>query len=131
MVEAGEAATADLKLMKEGVEITLKVYFDVDQATIRPESKDGLAAAAKIMNDNPGIKVEIVGHTDNTGSEEYNLALSRRRAQAVVDYLVTQLGVDRSLLTAKGYGEAKPVATNDTDEGRQLNRRVEFKVLEK
>lgn len=131
MVEAGEAATADIKLMKEGVEITLKVYFDVDQATIRPESKDGLAAAAKIMNDNPGIKVEIAGHTDNTGSDEYNLELSKRRAQAVVDYLVTKHGVDRSLLMAKGYGEAKPVATNDTDEGRQLNRRVEFKVLEK
>lgn len=129
-VRAGETATADFELVKEGVEITLKVYFDVDKATLRPESRDGLAAAAKLLKENPGVSVEIAGHTDNTGSDEYNLALSKRRAQAVVDYLVTKHGIDRSRLTVKGYGESKPVATNDTEDGKQLNRRVEFKVLE-
>jgi outer membrane protein OmpA-like peptidoglycan-associated protein len=73
--------------------------------------------------------VEIQGHTDSKGSDSYNLSLSDRRAASVVAYLVQNLGIDPSRLTSKGYGEGMPIATNDTDAGRALNRRVEFNIL--
>jgi outer membrane protein OmpA-like peptidoglycan-associated protein len=82
-----------------------------------------------MLSENPTIKVEIQGHTDSKGSDSYNLALSDRRAAAVVAYLVTNLGVDPSRLTSRGYGEGMPIATNDTDAGRALNRRVEFAII--
>jgi len=81
------------------------------------------------MNDNPNIKIEISGHTDNIGSAAYNQKLSESRAKAVVDYLIEH-GIDRSRLSYMGYGFEKPIAPNDTEEGRQLNRRVEFKIVE-
>jgi outer membrane protein OmpA-like peptidoglycan-associated protein len=110
--------------------ITLRgIYFDFDQATIKPESKPALEAAARMLNENPTINVEIQGHTDSKGSDSYNLSLSDRRAASVVAYLVQNLGIDMSRLTSRGYGESMPIATNDTDAGRALNRRVEFKIL--
>ncbi len=81
-----------------------------------------------VMNDNSTIKVEISGHTDSKGSDDYNRDLSQGRAQEVVNYIISQ-GIEESRMNAKGYGEEKPVATNDTDEGRAENRRVEFTVL--
>jgi outer membrane protein OmpA-like peptidoglycan-associated protein len=120
----------DFELVKEGMTITLRgVYFDYDKATIKPESHPALADAAKILQENPGIKVEIQGHTDSDGSEAYNQQLSQRRAQSVVTYLVQNFAIDPARLTAKGYGELQPVASNSTPEGKALNRRVEFVIL--
>ena len=81
-----------------------------------------------LLNQNPEIKVEISGHTDNTGSKTDNVNLSLERAKVVVNTLI-QKGIDKNRLTAKGYGDAQPIAPNDTDENRQLNRRTEFKIL--
>ena len=80
------------------------------------------------LKQNPKISVEISGHTDSKGSDEYNLNLSQGRSQSVVDYLISQ-GIDATHLQAHGYGETKPIDTNDTEEGRANNRRVEFTIL--
>jgi outer membrane protein OmpA-like peptidoglycan-associated protein len=82
-----------------------------------------------LLKGNPEKKIEIGGHTDNVGSDEANLTLSNNRAQSVVDYLIKK-GIATTRLTAKGYGETLPIATNDTDAGRAKNRRTEFKVIE-
>ncbi len=120
-----------LKAIAIGNKIILKnIFFDFDKSTLRPESQTELDRLVKLLNENPTIKIELSGHTDSKGSDEYNLKLSQNRAQAVVDYL-TQHGIDKGRLTAMGYGETKPIATNDTDEGRQLNRRTEFEILSK
>jgi len=79
---------------------------------------------------NPDIKIEIAGHTDNVGKVNYNLVLSNSRAKAVADYITTH-GVSPDRITSRGYGMSKPVADNKTKEGRALNRRVEFTILEK
>jgi outer membrane protein OmpA-like peptidoglycan-associated protein len=130
VVEKGKPMVKDFELVKVGMSITLKgIYFDFNQATIKPESKPALDNAAKILTDNPTIKVEIQGHTDSVGSSDYNLKLSDRRAQSVVNYLVQNYGIDVNRLTAKGYGKTMPIADNSTAEGRALNRRVEFKIL--
>ena len=130
VVEKGKPTVKDFELVKVGMSITLKgIYFDFNQATIKPESKPALDGAAKILKDNPTIKVEIQGHTDSVGSSAYNLKLSDSRAQAVVNYLVQNYGIDVNRLTAKGYGKTMPIADNSTAEGRALNRRVEFKIL--
>lgn len=82
------------------------------------------------MAENPRLKVEIAGHTDNIGTAAYNMQLSQRRAEAVKDYLVKK-GIDPRRITAKGYGKTRPLASNDDEkEGRELNRRVEFRVIE-
>ena len=81
----------------------------------------------KLLTDIPTMKIELGGHTDSKGSDEYNMKLSASRAQAVVDYLATH-GIDKNRLTSNGYGETKPMDTNDTEEGRQLNRRTEFEI---
>jgi OOP family OmpA-OmpF porin len=101
----------------------LKVLFDFDKAELRPESITELERVVKFMNDVPIATVLVEGHTDSIGSEAYNLALSDRRAKAVFDYL-TSRGVDPARLKSVGKGEAEPIASNDTEEGRQLNRRV-------
>jgi OOP family OmpA-OmpF porin len=81
-----------------------------------------------LLNENPGIEIEMSAHTDSRGSDEYNFTLSDNRARSVMEYIISQ-GIARNRITSHGYGESKPVATNDTDDGRQLNRRVEFKIL--
>ena len=80
------------------------------------------------MKENPAIVIEMSAHTDAKGSDEYNFKLSDNRARSVMEYIISK-GIDASRITSKGYGESKPVATNETDEGRQLNRRVEFTIL--
>ena len=82
----------------------------------------------QLMNENPGLKIEIGGHTDNVGKPADNLTLSNNRAKAVINYLVSK-NIPAQRLTAKGYGETKPVADNKTDDGRALNRRTEMKVV--
>lgn len=119
-----------LEKAKKGAKVILRnIFFDYDKATLRPESKAELERVYDFLKQNPNIKIEISGHTDNIGSQEYNQRLSEHRARAVVEYLI-HLGIDEIRLTYKGYGKLQPVATNDTEEGRQLNRRVEFKILE-
>ena len=82
------------------------------------------------LKQNETVEIEISGHTDSKGSDTYNETLSQGRSQSVVDYLASQ-GIDGARLTARGYGEAKPIDSNDTEEGRANNRRVEFTVLKK
>jgi len=105
--------------------ITLHGEFDIDQAVIRPEYRDEVAKVGDFMKKYPTTTAVIEGHTDNVGSVQHNLDLSQRRAEAVVTYLVENFGIDRSRLSAKGFGLSRPVADNATDEGRQKNRRIE------
>lgn len=120
-----------LKKVEVGSVIVLRnIFFDFDKATIRPESANELDRLIKLLTENPTIKIELGSHTDSKGSDEYNMKLSDNRSKSVVDYLI-QKGIPADRLTAKGYGETKPIDTNDTDEGRQNNRRTEFKILSK
>ncbi len=115
--------------VKVGSKMVLKnIFFDFDKATLRDESISELSRLIKLMNDYPNLRVEISGHTDNKGSLEYNTTLSQSRAKSVVDYLIRN-GVSGSRLEYKGYAFNAPITTNDTEEGRQMNRRVEFKII--
>lgn len=106
------------------------VHFDFDKATLKPEAITVLNEAAALLSKHEKVVVEVAGHTDSKGSEQYNQGLSERRAQAVKDYLNSK-GVKASRLSARGYGESQPVASNDTDAGRAENRRVELIVLDR
>jgi OmpA-OmpF porin, OOP family len=101
------------------------VLFDFNKSTLQPASDAALQPAANLMTANKTLKLEVQGHTDNVGNDAYNQTLSEARAKAVVTWL-TQHGVAADRLTAKGYGRAKPVADNGSDEGRARNRRVEI-----
>ena len=120
-----------LEPIEVGLTVRLKnIYFDFNKTSLKPESFAELNKVVNFLDQNPTVEIEISGHTDNKGSDEYNLTLSQGRSQAVVDYLASQ-GIGTNRLTAKGYGESKPVETNDTEDGRAINRRVEFTVLKK
>jgi len=101
--------------------------FDFDKATLTAEGKQRVDNAAKVLKDNPSIKVSVDGHTDSIGSDKYNQGLSERRAQAVANELVSQ-GIAKSRLHVQGFGKRKPVADNKTAAGRARNRRVEIVV---
>jgi OOP family OmpA-OmpF porin len=101
------------------------VHFDFDRAELTAEGRRILDEAARILQNNPHVRVDIVGHTDSRGSDEYNQGLSERRAESVRSYLAGR-GIAQSRMTASGRGESQPIATNDTDEGRARNRRVEL-----
>ena len=103
------------------------VLFDFGKYTLRPGTREKLARVSGIILAHPGLRIEVEGHTDNVGSDEFNQKLSEQRAGAVRDYLVGA-GVAAANVTARGFGEAQPVATNNTDQGRQQNRRVELVV---
>jgi len=105
------------------------IYFDFNSAMIKPESYPVLDDAAKVLLAKPTMRVEIGGHTDSIGSDSYNQKLSYQRANSVRDYLITYHKIDPSRIIAIGYGEAMPIADNRTKSGRDLNRRIEFKVL--
>jgi outer membrane protein OmpA-like peptidoglycan-associated protein len=112
------------------IEFEGTVFFDFEQATIKPESFPLLNALAKTMKENPQIKkVRVDGHTDSVGADDFNLNLSQRRAAAVVDYMIAQ-GVEAERLASEGFGKSKPIADNATEEGRAKNRRVELTILE-
>jgi len=125
----------ELEPIQIGSKIVLNnIFFDFDKATLRDISKIELEKLTKLMVNNPKIIVEISGHTDAKGNENYNLKLSQDRAQAVVNYLITR-GIDKNRMIAKGYGKSRPIANNynpdgtENPEGMQLNRRVELKVI--
>lgn len=108
---------------------TLKnVYFDTDKATLRESSNDALNDLLSALQTNPAMEIEIAGHTDSKGDADYNRKLSQRRAESVKQYLVKR-GIDEDRLKAKGYGESEPIATNETEQGRQKNRRTEVRIL--
>lgn len=113
---------------KETAVVINNIFFEYDKAELKPESFPELERVAKMLLKYPDARVEISGHTDNLGSDMYNLELSRKRAEAVVQYLVSA-GMNPAMLEARGYGKTKPLATNDTDDGRAQNRRVEFKFV--
>jgi len=109
------------------------IYYDYDKAVLRPESVASLDSVLHFLTDNPSISVEIYSYTDAKGKDEYNLALSQRRAQAVLDYMEKN-GIDRGRMTARGFGNKNAVAANavngkDNPEGRQMNRRTEFRIV--
>ena len=114
----------------EGIKITFDsgILFDVDSSVLQSESKSNIESLANILNRYPDTEIVVEGDTDSTGSEDYNLALSERRAQAVANYQIS-LGVDSERISIIGLGETNPVATNETVEGRQQNRRVEIAIF--
>ncbi len=119
-----------LKKIKIGESIVLRnIFYDYNKSTVRPESESELGRLKELLTENPQIKVEISGHTDNVGGDKYNQELSEARAKSVVDYLTTK-GIPAGRMIFVGYGEQEPLATNDTPEGRQENRRTEFKIIE-
>ncbi len=128
-----QEVTKDVQLsnLTVGTKIVLRnIFFDFDKSSLRPESTNELERLTKLLTDVPTLKIEISGHTDNKGAADYNQRLSESRAKSVVDYLISK-GIAADRLQFKGYGLTQPMAGNETDEGRQLNRRTEFKVLSK
>jgi outer membrane protein OmpA-like peptidoglycan-associated protein len=103
------------------------VLFDTAKFTLRPGAREKLAKVSGILLSHPGLRVQVEGHTDSVGGEEYNQRLSEERASAVRDYLVAE-GVGLNSVTARGFGKTQPVASNDNAAGRQQNRRVELVV---
>jgi outer membrane protein OmpA-like peptidoglycan-associated protein len=107
------------------IRITQQIQFDFDKATIKPVSFPILDAVRDVLRDNPNIKIEVQGHTDNKGNAGYNLKLSQSRADSVRNYLVAH-GIDLARLTSKGYGMTQPLVPNNNEANRALNRRVQF-----
>ncbi len=121
----------DLKLspIEVGEEIRLNnLFFDTDKSDLKQTSELELDRLVRFLKNNPNISIQINGHTDNVGQAAYNVALSERRAQSVVNYLISK-GIAKERLTSKGFGMTKPVASNDTAEGKASNRRVEMRIL--
>ena len=114
------------KLLTEGKLVSYGIYFDVNKDVVKPESYGTLKGIADVLNENPDVKVKIVGHTDSDGADPANLDLSKRRGGAVKAELVKNFGIDGSRLEADGMGETQPVAPNDTPANKALNRRVEL-----
>jgi outer membrane protein OmpA-like peptidoglycan-associated protein len=119
-----------LKPLKAKTKLVLNdITFETNSADLNTSSYEELDRVIKLLIDNPDIKIEISAHSDNVGSDAYNMKLSSKRAQSVVDYLISgQLPLER--LIAKGYGESMPIASNDTEENRAKNRRVELKIID-
>jgi outer membrane protein OmpA-like peptidoglycan-associated protein len=120
---------AKVERVGEGIKITFSsgILFDVDKASLKDQSRSELAELSVILNKYNDTNILLVGHTDSTGGDEYNLGLSRRRAQSVSGYLTTQQ-VASARIGTEGYGKARPVTSNDTAAGRAQNRRVEVAI---
>ncbi|MBN2199068.1 MAG: OmpA family protein [Candidatus Aminicenantes bacterium] len=121
---------AKVERIGEGIKITFEsgLLFDVDKSELRPASKENLTELARILNKYEDTNILIEGHTDSTGSEEYNMNLSKSRAESVSAHLA-MLEVKSPRFTVVGYGEMQPIALNDTEEGRQFNRRVDIAIM--
>jgi OmpA-OmpF porin, OOP family len=113
------------KVATDGKIVTHGILFDVDKSTLKPQSMGTINKICALLKKEPSLKFEIDGHTDNSGSSKHNMELSRQRADAVKDELV-KLGIDASRLTTRGFGDTRPMDSNDTPEGKANNRRVEF-----
>jgi outer membrane protein OmpA-like peptidoglycan-associated protein len=129
----------EVKSMKQEVEFSIRegidkdgkvalygILFDIGKSDIKPESSETLKQITGYLNTNPSVKIIVAGHTDNTGTFESNLTLSEARAESIKNYLVDNAKIAASRLISAGVGQACPVSTNDTEEGRKLNRRVEI-----
>jgi outer membrane protein OmpA-like peptidoglycan-associated protein/tetratricopeptide (TPR) repeat protein len=118
-----------LSPIKVGEKIVLNnIFFETAKYTLKKQSKIELSKVVQFLEENPSLKIEVSGHTDNVGSDESNLKLSKNRAKSVVDYLV-QEGIESSRIRSKGYGSTQPIADNDTKAGKAKNRRTEFEII--
>jgi len=126
---AALAAVGKVKTTEDEISVVLNndILFGYGKSALSAESKDTLNTAVEILNKIPNRSLVVEGHTDSIGSEEYNMYLSEQRAKIVYDYMLEK-GLKMKEVTYKGYGETRPIADNNTKEGRQANRRVEFKV---
>jgi outer membrane protein OmpA-like peptidoglycan-associated protein len=121
--------TFELMLIEAGKIVKLEnIFFDFNQAALKTESYKELNNLIQFLQNNPKVKIEISGHTDNVGTNDYNLNLSKTRAESVAEYVISKIA-EASRVQYKGYGASHPLETNDTEEGRASNRRVEFKIL--
>ncbi len=130
--EAFKEINKNIQLQKFSIgnKINLKnIFYDQGKATLKPESLSEINRVVNLMNKNIDIKIEVASYTDSEGSSESNLTLSQARSQSVLDFLFSA-GISKENVVAKGYGEADPIASNDTEEGRKLNRRTEIKILQ-
>jgi outer membrane protein OmpA-like peptidoglycan-associated protein len=120
---------ARVERIGEGIKVTFDsgILFDFDKSTLRPASQEQIRKFAEALKKYEDTEIFVAGHTDATGTEDYNLTLSRQRAESVANYL-EGLGVSRTRFTISGLGETQPIATNNTAEGQQLNRRVEVAI---
>ena len=121
---------AEVERVNEGIKVTMKenmVNFAFNSSELSSATKTNLDKLAKVLVNNPDTNINIYGHTDNKGTDAYNMTLSEKRAKSVVNYLASH-GVKRNRMFAKGMGESDPVATNETEAGRAENRRVEFAI---
>ncbi len=121
---------AEVERVNEGIKVTMKenmVNFAFNSSELSSATKTNLDKLAKVLVNNPDTNINIYGHTDNKGTDAYNMTLSEKRANSVVNYLASH-GVKRNRMFAKGMGESDPVATNETEAGRAENRRVEFAI---
>jgi outer membrane protein OmpA-like peptidoglycan-associated protein len=128
-----EASIIELEMEVQPIELGMhyrlhNIYFAFNSADILPSSQKVLDEFIIFLNDHPTMKISIEGHTDYIGSDDFNLILSEKRARAVYDYLVIN-GINKNRLECKGFGKQRPIATNDTEEGRAMNRRTEFVIL--
>lgn len=125
-----DLAGAKVERVGEGIKVTFDsgLLFDVDKATLKPQSMENLRKLAAILQKYEDTNILLEGHTDDTGSDEHNLELSRLRAQSVANYLAT-LQVSATRFNIMGYGEAQPISSNESMEGRQANRRVDLAVM--
>jgi len=129
--EMAQEVVADAKSLMSDIQLkgsasVYGIYFDFNKSDIKPESEPALKEIAKLLQENKGLKLYVVGHTDNVGTIDYNMKLSKARAEAVVKELTTKYKVSAQRLKAYGVGSLAPVASNKTDDGRAKNRRVEL-----
>lgn len=129
--EMAQEVVADAKSLMSDIQArgsasVYGIYFDFDKADIKPESEPAIKEIAKLLQENKGLKLYVVGHTDNVGTIDYNMKLSKARADAVVKELVTKHKISADRLKAYGVGSLAPVASNRTEDGRAKNRRVEL-----
>jgi DNA polymerase III delta subunit len=127
-INATRVKIDDVKKVEKGMLIFNNIFFPINKAYLTEQAYTEINKILDLMNKYPKMVIDISGHTDITGSKALNKKLSRQRAKGVADYLVLK-GINKNRLSSKGYGSSKPMTTNETEEGRKLNRRVEFKVL--
>ena len=120
-----------VEVRDNAIVINEKIQFDLDKATIRPESNSLLKEIADTIRANPHIKkISVEGHASSEGDDDYNMRLSKNRAKAVMDHLVKKEKIPKGMLTSQGFGETRPIASNDSESGREQNRRVEFIITD-